>query len=97
MNKKVITINGVNFSDLETFFCEIDNLLTKDLDWKTGHNLNAFNDLLWGGFGVYEYEEKVIMRCINFAESKENLGEEIIQAILEMINTHEHIDFSFQD
>ena len=41
MNKQIITINGDNFSDLETFYDEIDNVLTKNLDWKTGHNLNA--------------------------------------------------------
>ncbi len=37
---------------MEGFYDEIDRVLTKDLDWKTGHNLNALNDLLRGGFGV---------------------------------------------
>ena len=55
MNKHTITIHGDKFSDLETFYDEIDNVLTKDLNWQTGHNLNAFNDLRRGGFGVYEY------------------------------------------
>jgi RNAse (barnase) inhibitor barstar len=49
MSKQIITINGDNFSDIETFYDEIDRILTIDLDWKTGHNLNAFNDLLRGG------------------------------------------------
>ncbi|MBO4749222.1 MAG: barstar family protein, partial [Lachnospiraceae bacterium] len=50
---KEITIDGNRFSDIEGFYTEIDRLLTRDLDWKTGHNLNAFNDLLRGGFGFH--------------------------------------------
>ena len=48
MSKQKIIINGDNFADLESFYVEIDRVLTKDLDWETGHNLDAFNDLLRG-------------------------------------------------
>ena len=74
MNKQTITINGANFSDLETFYDEIDRVLTKGLNWKTGHNLNAFNDLLYGGFGVHEYEEPIKLIWIKVNKSKEDLG-----------------------
>ena len=70
MAKLVLTIDGLNFSDLEGFYDEIDRVLTKDLDWKTGHNLNAFNDLLRGGFGVHDYEEPFILIWKNSAKSK---------------------------
>ena len=43
---KTFTIDGNNFSDLEGFYDEIDKILTKDLEWKTGHNLDAYNDFL---------------------------------------------------
>ena len=46
---KTFLLDGNNFSDMEGFYDEIDKLLTKNLQWKTGHNLNAFNDLLRGG------------------------------------------------
>ena len=48
---RTIILDGNAFSDMEGFYCEIDRLLTKDLTWKTGHNLHAFNDILRGGFG----------------------------------------------
>jgi RNAse (barnase) inhibitor barstar len=41
MNKKIVTINGDNFSDLASFFNEIDQVFTKNLEWRTGHNMNA--------------------------------------------------------
>ena len=74
--RKVFIIDGNNFNDLEGFYCEIDKLLTKDLTWKTGHNLDAFNDLLRGGFGVHEYGEPILLRWINFNKSKLDFGYE---------------------
>lgn len=41
---KKVVIDGNEFSDLEGFYTEMDKLLTKDLGWKTGHNMDAFND-----------------------------------------------------
>ncbi len=74
MERKVITIDGNKFSDIETFYLEIDQLLTKDLDWEIGHNLDAFNDLLRGGFGVHEYEEQITIIWKNSLKSETNLG-----------------------
>ena len=97
MNKQTITINGNNFSDLETFYNEIDNVLTKDLDWQTGHNLDAFNDLLRGGFGVYEYEGPIKLVWTNFTISQKTLGQELIDTLVEIITGHEHIEFTTID
>lgn len=97
MNQQTITINGNNFSDLESFYDEVDQVLTKDLDWQTGHNLNAFNDLLHGGFGVYEYAEPVKIIWTHFSESKDKLGSDLITTILEIIANHDHIEFEIKD
>lgn len=47
MNEYIL--DGNTFHDKEGFYCEIDKLLTKGLEWKNGHNLNAYNDMLRGG------------------------------------------------
>ena len=96
MNIKTIIINGNSFSDLKGFYNEIDRVLTKDLDWKTGHNLNAFNDLLRGGFGVHEYEESVKIIWKYFSESKKVLENNLIEKIVEIIFEHKHIKFETQ-
>ena len=80
---KTFLLDGNNFSDLEGFYDEIDKLLTKNLQWKTGHNLNAFNDLLRGGFGVHEYGESITIRWTNYDKSKKELGDEIVLMLLE--------------
>ncbi|MDU4910574.1 hypothetical protein [Clostridium baratii] len=74
MNKKELIIDGCNFSNLNEFYIEVDRVFTKDLTWETGHNLNAFNDLLHGGFGVHEYGEPITIIWKNVNKSKLDLG-----------------------
>ena len=82
---KNITIDGNNFSNIEGFYSEIDKLLTKDLGWKTGHNLNAFNDLLRGGFGIHEPGEELNITWINAAKSRKDLGSDLFDTIVKII------------
>ena len=93
MNKKTITIDAENFDDLETFFDEIDRVLTKDLDWETGHNLNAFHDILCGGFGVFDYDEPINLIWKNIAKSKRELENEMVEILVSMILEEENINF----
>jgi len=86
--KKTVIIHGQYISSLETFYDEIENELTKDLGWKTGRNLDAFNDLLRGGFGVYEYEEPFLLIWENSGYSKNHLGwEETIRYVKSKLKT----------
>ncbi|NVN94736.1 MAG: barstar family protein [Bacteroidetes bacterium] len=96
---KTLVINGDKFSDTEGFYNEIDKVLTSELNWKTGHNLNALNDILWGGFGVHEYEESIYLVWNNSAKSKMVLSDllenkTLYQTIIEIIRDHAHIVFS---
>ena len=97
--QKTIIINGDNFFDSKGFYNEIDKVLTSELDWNTGHNLNALNDILKGGFGVHEYEEPIYLVWNNSAKSKIVLSElwenkTLYQLIIGIINDNKHIDFS---
>lgn len=87
---ETFTIDGNRFSDLEGFYSEIDKILTKNLDWKTGHNLNAYNDLLRGGFGVHEYGEPIVLKWLNYEKSKRELGDALVLRILEITLNRNH-------
>ena len=97
MGQKTVIINGDNFSDLETFFIEIDKVLTKDLNFKTGHNLNAFNDLLCGDFGVFSYNDTLKLIWRDFSKSRIHLGDKLISILTDIINEHDHIEFQTID
>ena len=43
-------IDGARFSTLEEFFDEVSRVLVSGRQW--GHNLDALNDILRGGFGT---------------------------------------------
>jgi len=93
MEQKIAIIDGDNFTDLETFYDEVDRVLTKDINFKTGHNLDAFNDILSGDFGVFSYNETLKLIWTNFSKSRKNLGVELISVFTGIIKEHGQIEF----
>lgn len=71
--KKMTVINGGHFSDLSGFYQEVSSILMKDADWKVG-NLDGFNDLLYGGFGVFENQDEIELIWKEAEKSKNDLG-----------------------
>lgn len=67
---KSYVIDGANFSTLEGFFEEIGSVLIPEATW--GRNLDAFNDILRGGFGTPDGGFEFVWR--NHALSQLRLG-----------------------
>jgi RNAse (barnase) inhibitor barstar len=68
--KPTIRIDGLQFSTLEGFF---QHFAERALDGSTwGHNLDAFNDVLRGGFGTPE--DGFVIEWLNHVVSKQRLG-----------------------
>jgi len=76
LERREIIIDGSKFSNLEEFYDEMERILTKGLSWRVGRNLDAFNDLLRGGFGVHEYGEALAVRWLHAGKSREDFGYE---------------------
>jgi RNAse (barnase) inhibitor barstar len=79
MQKREFQIDGTRFSDLQGFFDQISEHLIPGAEW--GRNLDAFNDILRGGFGMPD--EGFILVWLNSAESKKRLGYDETQRQLE--------------
>src|ERR1700693_6003605 len=67
---KLYEIDGLEFATLEQFYEVVSRVLIPGAEW--GHNLDAFNDILRGGFGTPE--GGFILRWKNSAVSRERLG-----------------------
>lgn len=67
---KTYRLDGKRFSTLEEFCSEISRVLIPGYRW--GHNLNAFNDILRGGFGTPD--EGFVLIWENSELSKTRLG-----------------------
>jgi RNAse (barnase) inhibitor barstar len=68
--KPVYEIDGSQFSTLEGFYDEVSRVLIPGANW--GRNLNAFNDILRGGFGTPE--GGFVLRWKDSKLSRERLG-----------------------
>ncbi|MDN3692634.1 ribonuclease inhibitor [Chryseobacterium tructae] len=79
---KMIVIHGDLFSSLEGFYEEVSKVLMKDTDWKVG-TLDGFDDILYGGFGVFENKEEIEIIWKDSQRSKEDLGLKATQKFYE--------------
>ena len=70
MAKAVYEIDGRDFSTLEGFYGVVSRVLIPGAEW--GHNLDAFDDILRGGFGTPD--GGFILRWKNAHVSRERLG-----------------------
>ena len=86
-------LNGNKIFNEKSFYNEVEKQLTLGLTWKIGRNLNAFNDVLRGGFGQFDCDEKIILKWINFSKSEEKLDINFLTRVIEIIE--EHVDITF--
>ncbi|MDH6254322.1 hypothetical protein M2347_004049 [Chryseobacterium sp. H1D6B] len=80
--QKMTVINGGHFFDLSGFYEEVSSVLMKDADWKVG-SLDGFNDILYGGFGVFENGDTVQLTWKESQKSKQDLGFEATKEFYE--------------
>jgi RNAse (barnase) inhibitor barstar len=88
MDKKTILLDGNEFSVLSSFYTAVEKALTKDLGWHIGRNLNAFNDVLRGGFGMHDYEQPIRLLWLHSDKSRKDLGwEETVKYLSAKLKT----------
>ena len=68
--REVFTIDGRRFSNMAGFYDEVERVFTFGLDWKIGRNLDAFNDILRGGFGRHEYGQPIRIKWLAYAKKR---------------------------
>ncbi len=78
----MIVINGDHFFDLPGFYEEVSKVFMKDTDWKVG-TLDGFNDILYGGYGVFDNKEEVQIIWKNSLKSQQDLGVEATRMFYE--------------
>ena len=83
--REVFILDGRRFSNMAGFYDEVERVFTLGLDRKIGRNLNAFNDILRGGFGQHEYGQPIHIQWLAYAKSVRDLGKETMDTITEII------------
>tara|TARA_Y100001001_G_C8013931_1_gene310773 strand:- start:447 stop:737 length:291 start_codon:yes stop_codon:yes gene_type:complete len=86
-----VVINGSRITSEKSFYNEIEKVLTNGLNWKIGRNLDAFNDVLRGGFGQFDCDEKIILKWKNFPKSEASLKPQFLRMVLEIIEENDNV------
>ena len=76
-NSNVFEINGCEVIDIPTFYKEINRVFMSNENWKIAESLDAFDDLLYGGFGAIKNNETVKIVWKNFEQNRKILGKEL--------------------
>ena len=88
--RQEFTIDGRHFSDMDGFYDEVEQVFTSVLDRGIGRNLNAFNDILRGGFGRHEFRNPIHIKWLSYEKSVRDLGKETMDTIVEIILDADH-------
>jgi len=74
--KHVFIIDGHHIQDIASFYAEINRVFMEGEDWKISNSLDAFNDLLHGGFGKLMEVDRPHFVWMAAERSKKVLGYE---------------------
>ena len=83
--KYTYIIDGSEIDDKESFYEQFYMNMTDDLEFDPGHNLDAFSDVLKGGFGMHEYGEEISILWEHFAHSRRALDSEFLLRVLTIL------------
>ena len=90
---KEYIVDGNKFRTEKGFHQYAEGLFTSGLSWETGRNLNAFADLLSGGFGQHDYDEEIKVKWTNMKKSREKLPVQFYDALVEILEKTENVVF----
>ncbi|MCD8030908.1 MAG: barstar family protein [Bacteroides sp.] len=79
---RTFTIEGSRIEDIPSFYKEINRVFMAKEDWKLGESLDAFNDMLYGGYGEIEGNEEIRLVWKDFEKNRTDLGVELTKKLL---------------
>lgn len=69
-----LKIDGNKVKDIPSFYEVLNDLVMKEEDWKLGQSLDAFDDMLYGGYGILAGYDVLELEWSNMEVSREKLG-----------------------
>ncbi len=78
-----LIIEGDQIHDIPSLYKEINRVFMKEESWELGNSLDAFDDLLYGGYGVLKDVQQVSIVWKNMEQSRAALGYEVTKAYYE--------------
>jgi RNAse (barnase) inhibitor barstar len=89
--KKHFIIEGKRIHDRTGFYDEIHLVLCPKFSGM-GYNLDAFVDVLRGGFGAFDRGEKIIIEFKDYSSAKKSLGDGFFSKIISFLKANPDIE-----
>ena len=86
-------IKGNKFRSKKGFYRHVEKIFTNGLGWHIGINLDAFADVLWGGFGRHDPGEEITVMWSNFEKSRYFLNGNFLSTVVEILAEAENVTF----
>ena len=87
--RRRFVLDGSRMQDKESFYREVNRVLTgnsaMDEEQQYGGNLDAFNDILRGGFGRHGYGEPIELVWEHYSDAEEMLPESFLLKVISII------------
>src|SRR5690606_29029818 len=71
---KELILDGSRIHDIPSFYDEVNRVFMRGVDFTLGPSLDAFNDVLHGGYGAIRGNEPIRLKWLHFEKNKEDLG-----------------------
>ncbi len=96
MDKKKIIIDGHNINHIEEFFDEIQRVLCPNFT-HFGRNWDDLNDVLRGGFGVFDLGENITLQVKFKNYIKKHLGENFLNKFERIVEKNANIQLIYSN
>ena len=73
---KTLIMEGASITGIYSFYAEINRVFMTNEEWKIGQSLDAFNDLLYGGFGEVPAGAPLRLIWRNIEVAERSLGKD---------------------
>jgi len=71
---KELILDGNRIHDIPSFYDEVNRVFMQEVGFTLGPSLDAFNDVLHGGYGAIRGNEPICLKWLHFEKNKEDLG-----------------------
>lgn len=95
MKRMSIIFDGNNFSDIESFYNEVTRVFNP-VSGVDGRNLDALQDLLWGGMGLHEFKQPIEIHWLNSTKSRKDFGYFNYRKLVKTMRQVPHVNVSLE-
>lgn len=74
INPSTVVIEGKNIRNIPSFYEEINRVFMQGDEWQIGDSLDAFNDMLYGGYGILKHGQPTELIWNDVTISRKALG-----------------------